>query len=113
MGVETRRVERWDDAEADPRAEAEACRRLGVRSVMALPLLKDAEVVGLFEAFSSRPSAFGDRDEHTLQALSRRVLKNLELAAEPLPEPDEVSRVVHPLVGDDAPPQPEPDAALP
>jgi protein TonB len=30
--------------------------------------------------------AFGDRDEHTLEALARRVLKNLELAGEPLPE---------------------------
>ncbi len=106
--IETSRVQRCDDAQADPRAEAEACRRLGVRSVMALPLLKDAEVVGLFEVFSSLSSAFGDRDEHTLEALSRRVLKNLELAAEPLPEPVEVSRIVHPLVGDDS--QPDADA---
>ena len=84
--IETGQVQRCDDAQTDVRADAEACRRMGVHSVMVLPLRKDEEVLGLFEIFSSRPSAFGDRDEHTLEALSRRVLKNLELAAEPLPE---------------------------
>jgi TonB family protein len=98
--IETSHVQRCDDAQTDVRADSEACRRLGVRSVMALPLLRDAEVVGLFEVFSSRPAAFGDRDEHTLEALSRRVLKNLELAAEPLPEPVQVPRVVYPVVDD-------------
>jgi len=98
--IETRHVQRCDDAQIDLRADMEACRRLGVRSVMVLPLLRDTAVVGLFEIFSSRPSAFGDRDEHTLEALSRRVLKNLELAAEPLPESVEVPRIVHPVVDD-------------
>src|SRR5258708_13394096 len=46
--IETSRVQRCDDAQADPRAQAEPCRRLGVRSVMALPLLKDAEVYSFF-----------------------------------------------------------------
>jgi TonB family protein len=84
--METGQVQRCDDAQTDERADAEVCRRMGVHSVMVLPLRKDEEVVGLFEIFSSRPMAFGDRDEHTLEALARRVLKNLELAGEPLPE---------------------------
>lgn len=98
--IETGHVQRCEDAQTDVRADAAACRRLGVRSVMVLPLLRDAEVIGLFEVFSSRPSAFGDRDEHTLEALSRGVLKNLELAAEPLPEPVELPRIVFPTVED-------------
>jgi TonB family protein len=97
--IETSHVQRCDDAQTDLRADMEACRRLGVRSVMVLPLLRDAEVVGLFEVFSSRLSAFGERDEHTLEALSRRVLRNLELAAEPLPEPVEFPRIVYPIGG--------------
>lgn len=94
--IATSRVQRCDDAQTDVNADAEACNRLGVRSVMVLPLMRDAEVVGLFELLSSRPAAFGDRDELTLKALSHRVLKNLELAAEPFAEPVDVPRAIYP-----------------
>jgi TonB family protein len=79
--VKTRKVQRCDDAQADPRADMEACRILGVRSVIILPLLRNEELVGVFELFSSEPSAFGERDERTLEALSQRALKNLERAS--------------------------------
>jgi TonB family protein len=76
-------VQRCDDAQADPRADMEASRRLGIRSVMVLPLLRDSKLAGVFEVFSTRASAFGERDERTLEALARRVVKNLESADEP------------------------------
>jgi hypothetical protein len=98
--LETSHAQRSDDAQTDIRADIDACRWLGVRSVMVLPLLRDAEVVGLFEVFSSRPSAFGDRDEHTLEALSRRALKNLDLAAGPLPELVEVPEIAYSFPND-------------
>jgi len=82
--VKTRTVQRCDDAQADPRADIEACRNLGVRSVIILPLLQNDKLTGVFEVFWSRPSAFGERDERTLEALAQRVLRNLERAAEPL-----------------------------
>jgi TonB family protein len=100
MCIETSHVQRCDDVQTDVRVDTEACRRLGVRSVMVLPLLRKSEVIGLFELFSARASAFGDRDEQTLEALSSRVLKNLDLAAEPLREAGEVLRVVYPVVDD-------------
>jgi TonB family protein len=87
--IKTRQLLRCDDTQDDPRANAEACRYLDVRSVMVLPLLIGSELAGVFEAFSSYPAAFGERDERTLEALSRRVLKNLAQAAEPLPAPTE------------------------
>jgi TonB family protein len=83
--LKTRQVQRCDDAQTDPRADAEASRSLGVRSVMILPLLRKDELAGVLEVFSSRPGAFGDRDELTLEALAQRILKNLERASEPLP----------------------------
>jgi TonB family protein len=82
--IRTRQLQRCDDALADPRADAEASRSLGVRSVMILPLLRGSQLAGLLEVFSSRPAAFGDRDERTLEVLGRRILKNLERASEPL-----------------------------
>ncbi len=82
--VKTRTVQRCDDAENDPRADIEACRTLGIRSAMILPLLQNGELVGVFEAFSTLPSGFGERDERTLEALSRRVINNLEIASRPV-----------------------------
>jgi TonB family protein len=83
--VKTRMVQRCDDAQNDTRADMEACRILGVRSVIILPLPRGGELAGVFEVLSALPAAFGERDERTLEALSQRVLRNLERAAEPLP----------------------------
>ncbi len=85
--IRTRLTQRCDDILADPRVDVEASQRLGVRSVMVMPLLRGAELVGLFELFSSLPKVFGERDEHTLEALAIRVLSSLERAAQPLPPP--------------------------
>jgi TonB family protein len=83
--VQTRTVQRCDDAQSEPRADIEACRQLGVRSVIILPLLLENQLLGVFEAFSPRASAFRERDERTLEVLARRVLKNLQRASAPLP----------------------------
>jgi TonB family protein len=82
--VKTHQMQRCDDAQLDPRADVEASRSLGIRSVMILPLLRNDDLLGVFEIFSSRPSAFGERDERTLDALALRALKNLERASDPL-----------------------------
>ncbi|MGB6403381.1 MAG: TonB family protein [Candidatus Sulfotelmatobacter sp.] len=81
--VKTRAVQCCDDTENDPRVDVEACRILGIRSAMILPLLQNGELAGVFEAFSTLPSGFGERDQRTLEALSRRVLNNLERASHP------------------------------
>jgi TonB family protein len=78
--VKTRQVQCCDDAQTDLRVDADASRSLGVRSVMIFPLLRNGEMAGLLEVFSSRPGAFGDRDELTLEALAHRILKNLDRA---------------------------------
>ncbi len=92
--IRTRRVQRCDDAESDPRADREACHRLGVRSLMLLPLLRNAELVGIFEVFSAHASAFGERDQRTLEALADQVIKNIERVEKPLtlfPKPQTVA----------------------
>jgi TonB family protein len=76
--MRTRQIQCCDDALSDPSADAAASRQLGVRSVMVLPLLRNQELIGIFEVFSSRPCAFGDRDLRTLEVLSERILKNTE-----------------------------------
>lgn len=82
--IQTRRVQRCDDAQSDPQANAEACRALGVRSAMLMPLLLKNEVVGIFEIFSARPAAFGERDQRTMEALAHGITQSLERAEKPL-----------------------------
>jgi TonB family protein len=79
--IRTRRTQRCDDVLADLRVDVEASARLGVRSVMVMPLLREADLVGVFELFSSLPGAFGERDERTLEALAGRILNNLDLSS--------------------------------
>lgn len=79
--IRTHQVQRCDDAQADPRANVEASQQLGTRSVMVVPLLRNGTIAGVLEVFSSRPAAFGERDQRTLEALAKRVLKNVERAA--------------------------------
>src|ERR1700733_10536875 len=45
-------IVRCDDVDTDPRVNLEVCRRLGVRSMLAVPLSAKQNVVGLLEAFS-------------------------------------------------------------
>ncbi len=69
-------LQRCDDTETDPRVDAGACRLLGVRSILVVPLWYWGEFMGIFEIFSPRPNAFGERDEQTLQALAYRIVRH-------------------------------------
>jgi TonB family protein len=95
--IRTREICRCADAQADPRADIQASRRLGVRAVIVLPLLRNGDLIGVLELFSTRPGAFGERDERTLQALALRVLKNLNRAAEPIAIPVEAAVKLRPV----------------
>ena len=68
-------IQHCKDTETDPRVDPEACRRLGVRSILVLPLCEGPDPFGLMEVFSSRPHAFGDQDENSLQVLAARVVE--------------------------------------
>jgi TonB family protein len=82
--MRTQQVQHCDDALADPRVNVEASHEFGTRSVMVFPLLRNGNIAGVLEVFSSRVAAFGERDERTLEALAQRILKNVERAANPL-----------------------------
>ena len=73
--IQSRLLQQCVDTETDSRVDAGACRRLGVRSVVALPLLDGDKVFGIFEILSSRPNAFSQRDLQSLQALADRIVE--------------------------------------
>src|SRR5580704_75784 len=67
-----------DDTETDARVNLQACRRLGARSMVAVPLCGRRRVIGVLEAFSTWPFAFNDSDVRNLSLLAELVLGALK-----------------------------------
>jgi len=72
------RVVRCDDADTDSRVNLKACRRLGVRSMLAVPLSARQNVIGLLEAFSNEPYGFNDSDVRSLSLLAELILSAMK-----------------------------------
>jgi len=68
--VRTGEVVLCNDAEKNPRVDLASCHRLGVRSILAVPLRHFRRTLGVFEVLSAAPYAFNDRDVATMQLLS-------------------------------------------
>jgi len=78
--VRTRSPLRCDDTERDPRVNREGCRDLGIASVVVIPIVCDDYVLGVFELFSGKAGAFGERDISALQRLGEMVETAVKLA---------------------------------
>ena len=80
---------RCDDAETDPHVDRDSCRALGIRSMLAVPLVSGDSVIGLIEVFSPKHDAFRDRDEEVLTRMAEFALAIIEpahpVSTEPLP----------------------------
>ena len=100
--VRTRQPLRCDDAERDARVNRDVCRHLGIASVIVMPVVNDEEVLGVFELFSGKVNAFGERDLSAVQRLSEMVETAVRLAeaTENLPEWLRTSGVSAPAVAD-------------
>ena len=107
---------RCDDSDADARVNAQACRALGTRSMIAVPLSAKLRVVGLIEAFSSEPYGFNDSDVRSLNLLGELILAAIrpeeedrlaELAAGIIP----AATAVHPVSSVAKPPEVTPQLA--
>jgi GAF domain-containing protein len=59
-----------DDAATDPRVDRAAAARIGVVSMLCVPLIDRDGAVGVLKVISGHRRAFGERDEATLNLLS-------------------------------------------
>lgn len=71
---------RCDDACSDSRTNAEACRSLEIRSILAAPIVYERDLVGLLEVFSAAPYAFDDGDLAVVERLAQTVVLTLSRA---------------------------------
>ncbi len=62
-----------EDTENDTRVDREACRALGIGSILAVPIIRNARVVGLLEVFSPRSRAFAKEHATVLDQLAEAV----------------------------------------
>jgi putative methionine-R-sulfoxide reductase with GAF domain len=73
--VRTAQVQRCDDSETHPLVDRESCRALGIRSMIAAPVLSSERVIGLLEVFSPRAGAFLETDAIALRRLADVIAK--------------------------------------
>ena len=83
--IRTGQIQRCDDVDGDPRPDQasidrESYRALGIKSVMAIPLVRKEKVVGVFELRVDRAHAIEERDVTALERLTGMILTALELA---------------------------------
>lgn len=63
-------VLRCDDSEQDSRVDREACRMIGLRSMVIAPLVEGEEPIGVLKTYSDRPNAYADLDTYVIQLLA-------------------------------------------
>lgn len=64
---------RCDDCETDPRVDLQACRRVGLRSMVVVPLTHDDAAVGVLKVLGASPHAFGEQTVALLQLMSELI----------------------------------------
>jgi diguanylate cyclase (GGDEF)-like protein len=74
-------VLRSDDTSADPRVDAEACRRVNARSMLCVPLVHREETVGVLKVYSPAVGNFVEGDVETLELLSGLVAAHMSHAS--------------------------------
>lgn len=87
----TGEVQNCPDSENDARVNREACRELGVRSMVMMPLRRRRQVVaGVLSVFSHEPEHFSPRNLRFLEFMAGLVLEAVE-RSQPEPFPPAVS----------------------
>ncbi|HYY31793.1 MAG TPA: GAF domain-containing protein [Chthoniobacterales bacterium] len=73
---------RCDDTESDPRVNREACRKIGLRSMVVVPLYHRGGPVGVLKVLSTEPAAFSESDARALQLMAGLIGVAMSNAAE-------------------------------
>jgi diguanylate cyclase (GGDEF)-like protein len=71
--VEQGKVLACDDCELDERVDRDACRRVGLRSMVVAPLDHEGTTLGVLKILSRRQAAFGARETRILELMTELV----------------------------------------
>ncbi|XGC80625.1 ATP-binding protein [Bdellovibrio bacteriovorus] len=70
QSVLSRKILYCSDSETDPRVDREACRRVGARSMICVPLFHKSQVVGVLKVVSTAADAFSEKQINTLTLIA-------------------------------------------
>ena len=77
LSVETNTLLTCDDSETDPRVDKIACRKIGVRSMIVMPLEFKGQSVGVLKAMYRQPNGFRDKDVVVMNLLAEMVAASM------------------------------------
>ncbi|MEG4009479.1 diguanylate cyclase [Microcoleus sp. Pol11C1] len=80
--IATGQIMLCEDSETDARVDRAACERIGLRSMVVVPLFYQDDRVGVLKVLSAKPSAFTESDIQTLQLMVGFLASSLHLASE-------------------------------
>ncbi|MEG4227246.1 diguanylate cyclase [Microcoleus sp. N9_B2] len=80
--IATGQIMLCDDSQTDARVDQSACQRIGIRSLVVVPLFYQDDRVGVLKVVSATPCAFTESDIHTLQLMAGFLAGSLHLASE-------------------------------
>ncbi|MEG4109053.1 diguanylate cyclase domain-containing protein [Microcoleus sp. S13_C5] len=80
--IATGQIMLCNDSETDARVEQAVCQRIGIRSLVVVPLFYQDDRVGVLKVVSATPCAFTESDIHTLQLMAGFLAGSLHLASE-------------------------------
>jgi TonB family protein len=94
--LRTSSLQRCRDSEASEELDGRACRHLGARSVVLVPIPEETEEkLGIFGVFSPQVDAFSNANIAALQSLSRRIADAMKQVDQctPVSSPDAVAQI--------------------
>jgi transcriptional regulator with GAF, ATPase, and Fis domain len=100
----TGKIVRCDDSDTDNRVNPQLCRRLGTRSMVAVPLSTPQAIIGVLEAFSTDAHGFNDSDVRSLGLLAELILDAMKPEEE-----DQLSEISQRIVSKMPPPETLPE----
>lgn len=80
--LEAGEILQCDDVETDTRVDLAACRQIGLRSMLLVPLVYQGERIGVLKVLSKQTNAFCEKDVQTLQLLAGFLAATLRLTLE-------------------------------
>lgn len=80
--IATGQIMLCEDSETDARVNRAACERIGLRSMVVVPLFYQDDRVGVLKVLSATPYAFTESDIQTLQLMAGFLASSLHLASE-------------------------------
>ncbi|HEY9618313.1 MAG TPA: diguanylate cyclase [Microcoleaceae cyanobacterium] len=80
--VATSQILHCNDVETEPRVDLESCHRIGVRSMVVVPLITSAGCIGVLKVFAQAPATFSEQDIQTLQLMAGFLTASIQLASE-------------------------------